>query len=571
MTVFAAGSDFKKGLIAAVLLSALVVIVYGQCGGFELVTYDDPGYVTNNERVMQGISAENIGWAFSSFQSSNYHPLTVVSHMLDTTLFGDSAGARHLVNVFFHLVNVLLLFFFLLKATSGRDNNGFVAAFFVAAFFAVHPVHVESVAWVSERKDVLSTFFWLAAMHSWFSWAKSKNMSSYALTFFFTGMGILAKPMVVTLPAALLLLDIWPLNRVDFSKNPISKLAKLAMEKIPLLLLSVLSSVLTVLAQKGGGAMQSVESFPLSLRLSNALVSWVAYLGELVAPFDLAVFYPYPHEIPVWKPVLALLLIVSVSGLCVKFIRKAPFISVGWFWYLGTLVPVIGLVQVGDQCMADRYAYIPFLGLYMALVYGALELVNRGRIPAKIAVGAGGLLVCLLLAGAYTQAGYWKNSESLYLRALDVTENNHHMHYNYGNLLERRKDSAKAAQHFKAAVKADPSHYKAMTNLANILARRGETMSALNLYQRALKLNPSYSNAYANRGIAYHQLGKLNSALNDYRKALELTPDHANTMVNMGLLYYMRGDNSAAKEWLRKALFVDPENKLARKNLSMIP
>lgn len=571
MTGFAAGSDLKKGLIAAALLSALVLIVYGQCGGFELVTYDDPGYVTNNERVMQGVSAENIGWAFSSFQSSNYHPLTVVSHMLDTSLFGDSAGARHLVNVFFHLVNVLLLFFFLLKATSGREEHGIVPAFFVAALFAVHPVHVESVAWVSERKDVLSTFFWLAAMHSWLGWAKSKNMSSYALTFFFTGMGILAKPMVVTLPAALLLLDIWPLNRVNFSKKTISQLIKLVMEKLPLLTLSILSSVLTVMAQKGGGAMQTIESFPLTLRLSNALVSWVAYLGELVAPFDLAVFYPYPHDIPVWKSGAALLFIIAVSVICVRFVKKVPFAAVGWFWYLGTLVPVIGLVQVGDQCMADRYAYIPFMGLYMVMVYGTLKLVNEGRISSKIAAGAGIIVVGALLAGAYTQAGHWKNSEALYLRALRVTDNNHHMHYNYGNLLERRKESAKAAQHFQAAVKADPSHYKAMTNLANILARRGETMSAMDLYQRALKLNPSYSTAYANRGIAYHQMGKFNLALADYSKALELAPRHANTMVNMGLLYYMRGDNSTAKEWLRKALAIDPGNKLARKNLSMIP
>ncbi|WP_027723420.1 tetratricopeptide repeat protein [Maridesulfovibrio zosterae] len=560
----------KKVLLAAMMLSALILIVYGQCGTFELVSYDDTSYVTNNARVMQGISAENISWAFGSFQSSNYHPLTMISHMLDTTLFGNSAGARHLVNIFLHLINVLLLFFFLLKATSTQDEENLIPAFFVAALFAIHPVHVESVAWISERKDVLSTFFWLAAMHSWFDWAKHKKMSSYALTFFFTGMGILAKPMVVTLPAALILLDIWPLNRIDITKNKFAQLAKLTAEKLPLFCLSVFSAVLTVMAQKGGGAMQSMESFPFSLRVSNALVSWIAYLRELLAPVNLAVFYPYPHEIPIWKPVTAFIFILAVSGICLRYIKKFPFAAVGWFWYLGTLVPVIGLVQVGDQCMADRYAYIPFIGLYIAIIYSASFAVKKGYIPAKTLIAAGAAIVAILTAVAYTQTSYWENSETLYPRALAVTKNNHHMHYNYGNLMERKKELNKAAEHYKAAFKADPSHYKAMTNLAIILSRRGEDVSAMNLYNQALKINPDYATAYANRGICYHKQGKYDFAIADYRKALELEPNHVNTMINMGLLFYTRGDKSSAKEWLLKALSLDPENKLARKNLSMI-
>ncbi|TIH17105.1 tetratricopeptide repeat protein [Marinifilum sp. JC120] len=571
MGIAKAGNEMKKALIAAAILSALVLTVYGQCGGFELVTYDDTSYVTNNQRVMQGISAENVSWAFSTFQLSNYHPLTVVSHMFDTSLFGDSDGARHLVNVFFHLCNVLLLFFFLLKATRGFEKDGLIPSFFVAALFAVHPVHVESVAWVAERKDVLSTFFWLSAMHSWLGWAKDRNMASYGLTFFFTGLGILAKPMVVTLPAALVLLDIWPLNRVDFSKNPVAQLARLVAEKLPLFGLSILSSVLTVMAQQGGGAVQSVESFPLSLRLSNALVSYVSYLGELVAPLNLAVFYPYPHEIPVWKPALAALFILAVSGVAVRFIKKFPLGAMGWFWYLGTLVPVIGLVQVGDQSMADRYAYIPFMGIYMIIAFGAARLVREGRVPGKPAVAIGSVLVAVLLAGAYTQAGHWKDSKSLYTRALAVTENNHHMHYNYGNLLEREKNFTEAAKHFKAAFKADPSHYKAMTSFASIMSRKGDPYTALNLYQRALQINPNYATALGNRGIVYMQQGKFEAALADLRKAQKFEPQQPNHMINMGLLFYMRGDNSSAKEWLRKALQIDPDNKIARKNLVLIP
>lgn len=571
MGVAKAGNEMKKALIAAAILSALVLVVYGQCGGFELVTYDDTSYVSNNQRVMQGISAENIGWAFSTFQLSNYHPLTVVSHMLDTTLFGDSEGARHLVNVFFHLCNVLLLFFFLLKATAKVEKDGLIPSFFVAALFAVHPVHVESVAWVAERKDVLSTFFWLSAMHSWLGWAKDRNMASYGLTFFFTGLGILAKPMVVTLPAALVLLDIWPLKRVDFAKNPLGQLVKLIVEKLPLFGLSVLSAVLTVMAQHGGGAMQTVESFPLSLRISNALVSYVAYLGELVAPVNLAVFYPYPHEIPVWKSALAALFLIAVSAVAVRFIKKFPLGAAGWFWYLGTLVPVIGLVQVGDQSMADRYAYIPFMGIYMIIAFGASRLVREGRLRGKAAVGLGAAFVAVLLVGAYTQAGHWKDSKSLYTRALAVTENNHHMHYNYGNLLEREKNFTEAAKHFKAAFEADPSHYKAMSSLATILSRKGDPYTAIDLYQRALQINPDYATALGNRGIVLMQQGKFEAALADLRRAQQLEPQQVNHMINMGLLYYMRGDNVSAKEWLRKALQIDPDNKLARKNLVLIP
>ena len=571
MSVVKAGNELKKNLIAAAILSALVLIIYAQCGGFELVTYDDGSYVTNNQRVMQGISVENIGWAFSTFQLSNYHPLTVVSHMLDTTLFGDSDGARHLVNVFFHLCNVLLLFFFLIKATAGFKDGGVVPSFFAAALFAVHPIHVESVAWVAERKDVLSTFFWLCAMHSWLGWGKDRNAAAYGLTFFFTGLGILAKPMVVTLPAALVLLDVWPLNRVDFAKNPFVQLGKLILEKLPLFGLSVLSSVLTVMAQHGGGAMQSVDSFPLSLRFSNALVSWVAYLGKMIVPVNLAVFYPYPHEISLWKPVLAALFLLAVSAVVVRFVKKFPVGAVGWFWYLGTLVPVIGLIQVGDQSMADRYAYIPFMGIYMIIAFGAARLVNSERVPGKAAVALGAIAIVSLLAAAYTQTGHWKDSRTLYTRALAVTENNHHMHYNYGNLLEREKNFTEAAKHFKAAFKADPSHYKAMSSLAAILSRKGDPYSALELYHKALRLNPDYAIALGNRGIVYMQQGNFDAALADLRRASELEPHNVNHMINMGLLYYMRGDNAQAKEWLRKALQIDPQNKIARKNLVLIP
>lgn len=569
MTKLNSGLDLKKTLLCAALLSTLVAVIYGQCGNFELITYDDPIYVSNNERVMQGLSAENIAWAFSSFQLANYHPLTIVSHMLDTTMFGDSSGARHLVNVFLHLLNVLLLFFFLLKATSEDEDGGLVPAFFAAAFFAVHPVHVESIAWVTERKDVLSTFFWMAAMHSWLAYANNRNAANYALTFFFTGMGILAKPMVVTLPAALVLLDIWPLGRIDF-KKAFPQLGNLLVEKIPLLALSALSSVLTVLAQEGGGAMQSVASFPLSLRISNALVSYATYLGELIAPINLAVFYPYPREIPIWHPVLALLLIIVVSAGCLRLMKSFPMCTVGWFWYLGTLIPVIGLIQVGDQAAADRYAYIPFIGLYMLLAFGTAKLVHKGRVPAKAAIAAGSAIVTVLLVGAYTQAGYWKNSKTLYTRTLAVTENNHHINYNYGNLLEKDKKYSEAATYYRAAIKADPSHYRAMTNLANILSRRGELTAAMDLYKRAIEINPHYEAAYANRGIAYHKQGKLDFALADYRKALALEPNNPNTMVNMSLLQYMRGDSSSAKEWLHRALAIDPENEAALRNMRMI-
>lgn len=566
----------RRILACYTVLIALVLIVYAQCGGFELVSYDDASYITRNPKVMQGLSSENMSWAFSSFDQSNYHPLTMISHMADTSFFGDNPGARHLVNVFLHMLNVLLLFVFMLRAVQVGDREGdnLYPAFFVAALFAVHPMHAESVAWVSERKDVLCAFFWLLAMISWISFARTGKIASYAVTFFLTGLAILAKPMAVTLPAALVLIDIWPLRRIETAHSNGIQIARdagrLILEKFPLFLLSILSATLTFMAQKGGGAVQSLESFPFSLRFSNALTSWLAYVGKLVLPLDLAPFYPYPAEIPLWESTAAAIVIIGLTVLALRLIGKAPYVTTGWLWFMGTLVPVVGLVQVGDQAMADRYAYIPYMGLYAALSFGVADLVRRGKVPAKAAFGVGCFIIGALTFSAHVQASFWKDSETLYKRALAVTEDNHHMHYNYGNLLERKGELAAASEQFRSAVKADPSHYKAMTNLGNILNRKDRVDEALVLYDRALTVNESYAPAYANRGIAFHKLGRYARAMEDYRRALELNPDLADAMVNMGILEYSRGNNSRARELFRRALEVDPQHKTARKNLNML-
>lgn len=565
----------RNVIISCAVLIALVLAVYAQCGGFQLVTYDDPGYVTQNTAVVQGLSLDNIVHEFTSFDQFNYHPLTMVSHMADTTLFGGGAGARHIVNVFLHMLNVLLLFFFLLRAvTAGGIKNGLYPSFFVAALFAVHPMHIESVAWISERKDVLCAFFWLLAMNSWVSYTRHEKKSFYAVTFVLTGLAILAKPMAVTLPAALILIDVWPLGRINIlNSSPnriISDICRLVLEKIPLLALSALSAVLTLMAQKSGGAMQTFDAFPFGLRFANALTSWVSYAVKMFAPADLAPFYPYPLTIPVWQSGAALLVLAAVSFFALRTVRKVPYFAVGWFWFLGTLVPVIGLVQVGDQAMADRYAYIPYIGLYCIIVFGIAELVKRGKIPAKAAAITGIAVICLLTTLAHVQASYWKDSDTLYKHALAVTEKNHHMEFNYANLLDRRGEHTEAAKHFIKAIEADPGHYKAMVNLGNIYNRRNRVNEALAYYDKAIALNNTYAPAYANRGIAYHKLGRYSQAMNDYRHALELNPNLADAMVNMGSLEFSRGNNGKALELYKRALKIDPENRAALKNMEQL-
>ena len=391
----------RPGWIAIVLL-AVTMMAYSAVGSFGFVNFDDPDYVYRNLQVAQGLTWSGVQWAFTTGHASNWHPLTWISHMLDVQVFGLHPGAHHVINLLLHLANTLLLFGVLQRSTGATGRSALVAA-----LFAVHPLHVESVVWIAERKDVLSTLFFMLTLWAYVSYTHSPALRRYLAVFVLLALGLMAKPMLVTLPFVLLLLDLWPLKRVGVDAWDRATATRLVVEKIPLFALVAISSIVTFLVQREGGAVINLEGISLALRLSNALLSYIAYIGNMVWPSGLAILYPYPGSIPMWKSAAALALLLAASAAAIMAVRRRPYVTVGWFWYVGTLVPVIGIVQVGTQAMADRYTYIPLIGLFLLIAWGGYDLPGREssrRVPlAAVCV----MMVATLGVATWNQSRYW--------------------------------------------------------------------------------------------------------------------------------------------------------------------
>lgn len=443
-------------LAAALALLTLAAFLPSLENGF--VNLDDGFYVTGNPMVKRGLTREGFAWAWTVNVANNWHPLTVLSHMLDCTLFGLHAAGHHGTSLLLHLANVLLLFEVLRRMTGSLARSAAVAG-----LFAVHPLHVESVAWVAERKDVLSAFFWILAMGAWSRYARQPSIGRYLLVALMMTLGLMAKPMVVTLPFALLLLDVWPLRR--------PRLGWLVVEKLPLLALSAVASLVTLRYQTT--SLVPLEVLPWHMRLANAAISYVVYLGKTVLPRKLAVFYPIPIEIQTWKAVGAAALLLVLTALAFWKARKAPWFLVGWLWFLGTLVPVIGLVQVGRQAMADRYTYIPSIGLFLAVCWGVPELVGSRR-PRSALAGATVLILLVLTAVTRAQVRHWSNSVTLFTHALAVTRDNYVAHEAMAKALMSRKDWAGAVEHYRAALALRPGLHDARKGLEEALRKAGE-------------------------------------------------------------------------------------------------
>ena len=407
-----------QGIIICLFIIFSTLSVYWQIQHHDFINFDDNEYITENIHVQQNITLKSVIWAFTEFHSNNWHPVTWLSHMLDVEILGVNPGRHHLVNLLFHIINSLLLFSVLRKMTGNLWKSGFVAA-----LFALHPLHVESVAWASERKDVLSTFFWMLTLIGYIRYVQRKSLQRYLIVVLFFILGLLSKPMLVTLPFVLLLLDYWPFRRIQFEQQaiPWRDILKLILEKIPLSLLAATSAYITFLAQTEGRVVKSLDQFPIGIRLSNALVSYVTYIFKMIFPTKLAVLYPHPGMYPLWKITGALFILICISFFAVKSARKYPYICIGWFWYTGTMIPVIGLVQVGMQSMADRYTYIPFIGLFIVITWGLSDLMGKFQYR-KFCIGFASLLVFpILLIITWKQIGYWKNSVTLYTHAINVT------------------------------------------------------------------------------------------------------------------------------------------------------
>ena len=547
----------SRGRVAAVgaALVALTMLAYSGVLSNGFVNYDDGVYVAANPHVQNGLRGHAPAWAFTATMNSNWHPLTWLSHMLDVQLFGLNPGRHHATSLLLHAANVLLVFLLLVRMTGALWRPAFAAA-----LFAVHPLGVESVAWIAERKNVLSTLFWLLTLLAWLRWLEQKTVARYLLAVALFALGLMAKPMLVTLPFTLMLLDYWPLQRT--SGPPILK------EKIPLVAMAAVSSVITVVVQNGGGALKTLERFSVAQRVANATLAYAAYLGKTIWPMSLAVFYPYPRiGLMSIGVAAAVALLAAISWLAFRRARTSPYLAVGWLWYLGTLVPVIGIVQAGEQSMADRYTYVPLIGIFIALSWGLGESANVSR-PAGIAVRtAASCAIVGLVFLTRTQAAAWAGSESLFRHALAVTTDNWTAHNNLGGLFVGEGRAGEAIPQFEETIRIRPGFAEGHYNLALALAKTGRLPQSIDQYGEALRLKPDYQEARYNFGNALMHAGRLPEAIEQYEQALALKHDDANAHNNLAIALGKTGRRAEAIEHYREALRLNPGLDAARENL----
>ena len=559
----AVGPDF--GWTDVWILLALVLVtlgVYAQVRTHQFISLDDDLYICDNPIVARGLTLSGIAWAFTTFHAANWHPLTWLSHMLDGQLFGLNAGAHLLVNALLHIANSCILFLFLRRATGMRWSSALVAA-----LFALHPLHVESVAWAAERKDTLAACFGLLALAAYVRYTEKISWPRYTLVALFFALGLMAKPMLVTWPFVFLLLDFWPLRRLASRADFWPRLR----EKLPLFAVVVASMIVTFLAQARGGAVRALEDAPLALRVSNAIVSYAKYSFATLWPADLAVYYPFSAGgIPTWQVAGALLWLSALTALALRSARSRPWFIVGWLWFLGTLVPVIGLVQVGGQAWADRYHYLPSIGLFVALVFGFAELAaaqSRVRIPLA-AASAVALLLCASLTAV--QITRWRDSITLFTHTLSVTGDNLVIEYNLGHALGQQRRYDEALTHFANALRIKPDFFDALINTGMTLTDLGRAAEAINFLERALRIAPSSSKAHTQLALALVQQGRQEQALLEFRQALALAPQDADARVNLGLMLARQGNLAEATEQLEEAVRLNPDSAEAHNNLGLV-
>ena len=593
----------RRVLSVCVILAIVTLAVFWQVRDHAFINLDDKLYVMENPHVQAGITFENLKWALTTGHASNWHPLTWLSHMLDVELFGLKAGRHHLMNVFFHIVNTLLLFLILHRMTGALWQSAFVAT-----LFALHPLHVESVAWVAERKDVLSTLFWMLTLGAYGYYVKRPGYRRYLLVLVCFLLGLMSKPMLVTIPFVLLLLDFWPLGRLQPAKHagpdsrnatrpedPARKKRKAAnssavkavdreewpvyplrwtvirpllLEKAPLLTLAALSSVVTIISQQKD-AMASLQALPVDARIANALVSYVKYIGKMIWPLDLAVFYPIPDVQPWWSVLGAVLILSAATVLFIWKSKRRPYLGVGWLWYLGTLVPVIGLVHVGSQAMADRYSYVSLIGIFIMIAWGVPDsLKNWGHRKTVLGVLSGiAILACAVVTWAQVQL--WRDSITLFSHTLKVTTDNYIIHNNMGIALSDRGKIEDALVHYRAALLINPKSIEAWENLGIYYEESGRSAKAIEVYEHVRRLNPNDAKTWNSLGSAYGKSGQTAMAIEALRQALRIDPAYDEAWNNLGNAYGGNGETAKAIEAFQQALRINPKYAKAWNNLGV--
>lgn len=527
------------------LLALLTLAVYAPMLRHGFVNYDDYQYVVDNLRINGGLSSGNIRWAFTAIHQANWHPLTWLSHMLDVELFGLNPAGHHLTSLLLHTANTLLLNRFLLKSTGSRWKSACVAA-----LFAIHPLHVESVAWVAERKDLLSGFFFMTTLLAYERYCRSTTAASYLLILGSFSLGLMCKPMLVTLPCLLLLLDFWPAGRLCRQSLP-----RLLLEKLPLLVLSAISCRITWIAQQSGIPNPTI---PLELKLAGAVTAYATYLADMVWPSRLAVLYPFDHAIPQWKPAVSALVLATITAAVLQRSRTSPYLPVGWLWYLGTLVPVIGLVTVGYQSSADRYTYLPLTGIFIIIAWGVADLSTALK-PGKTVVAlAAALVIAGLAVTCRWQLGFWSDSISLFSRAVSVTDNNFVAWNNLGAAYQTAGKPDEAIGAYQKSLGINPAQAPPHNNIGLILAKRGSLDEAIPHYVTALSLAPDFREAGCNLGIALLRMGKLGEAVRRFAAVVRLHPQAPLERFEAGLRLIRQGRYAEATALFDEAVRRDP-------------
>ena len=557
-------------LYLSILIAVLTLAIYWQVLDYGFINFDDPTYVIENKHIRDGLTIEGVKWAFTSFYASNWHPLTWLSHMLDIEFFGMNPGMHHLSNITIHTLNAVLLFILLERMSGVLWRSAMVAA-----LFALHPLHVESVAWISERKDILSTFFGILTLTAYVRYTRMHGLKRYTQMTVLFICSIMSKPMMVTLPLLMLVLDFWPLKRIDAMKGEsgykpvmgtLRNLLLLFREKIILFAVAFISGIVTVCAQHSGGAVQSVVLLNLGDRMMNAAVSYCTYIWKMVWPTGLAVYYPYPSAFVFSHVVLCMALIVVVTIAIIAFMDKRPYLASGWFWYMVTLLPVIGIIQVGGQSMADRYTYVPSIGIFIMAVWGVSDLLIPFRNRKVILTGISALVIGASSILTFIQAGYWRDSIILFGHALDVTNGNDLAHFNLGHALEENGNAHEAEKHYRDAVVLKAHNAAYHTALGSLLADTGRTDEAVEHLTQALQIEPALIEARVNLGNIMLLRGETEGSIQEYSKALTADPMNAETLNNLGVAYVRKGHLRNAIKCFQQAIHIRPDYKDALEN-----
>jgi tetratricopeptide (TPR) repeat protein len=556
----------RKELMIGIGLVVAVLAAYWQVQYHDFIIFDDHQYVVKNLNIQKGLTLESISWAFTTTYASYWHPLTWLSHMLDYQLYGLNPKGHHFNNLLLHMASTLLLFIVLKRMTGTLWRSALVAA-----LFGLHPLRVESVAWVSERKDVLSALFWMLTLLAYDGYVKASSPKRYLIVLLLLAMGLMAKPMLVTLPFAMIFLDKWPYGRIDFSKgrNRWSHLRPL-LEKVPFIALGAVSALITFLSAREIGAVPSLDALPLTLRLLNAVAAYATYVGKMFWPVNLSFFHPHPLDsLSLWKMAGALSVLALISLLALLNLRRYPYLLTGWLWYIVTLVPVIGLIQVGGQAIADRFTYLPHIGLYLMVVWGAHDIFKKQSrsmwIPGMLSAN----ILLILLVFTWHQTQTWQNSKTLFRHALRVTKNNYMAHFHLGNVFMDEGDLQRALAHYSEAIKIRPDHMPARGNMGYALLKLGRPLEAISSYAEALRIKPGDHGIHFKMAAALASLGRFDEALVHYGKVIELNPGNYQAHNNMGWIYGKQRRYEEAAYHFKEALKISPNDQKSRYNLEM--